>query len=223
MHAQGGTRMPWRETCPVDERLKFIAAYLRGEISLSRLCAAFSVSRKTGYKWIERYTTDGAGALLDRTRRPHSHPTAVPEEVAELVVGARRCHPFWGPKKLLLSLATTDRTPSGAPTSRGTSGWAVDATCTRSPSRTASAGFSSGARACCGPPHASCSPSSSRPSASTDSLMPSARTTDHPSPPVHRPGFPTWPSGGSSSASVPSESNQVGRSRTEDMSGCIGR
>jgi len=105
MHAQGGTRMPWRETCPVDERLKFIAAYLRGEISLTRLCAAFSVSRKTGYKWIERYTTDGAGALLDRTRRPHSHPTAVPEEVAELVVGARRCHPFWGPKKLLLTLA----------------------------------------------------------------------------------------------------------------------
>ena len=39
----------------MDERVKFIAAYLRGELAVSRLCDAFDVSRKTAYKWISRY------------------------------------------------------------------------------------------------------------------------------------------------------------------------
>jgi transposase-like protein len=42
-------RMPWKTTCPMDERVKFIAAYLRGEMAISRLCNAFGVSRKTAY------------------------------------------------------------------------------------------------------------------------------------------------------------------------------
>ena len=43
----GGPRMPWRETCQMDERVKFIAAYLRGEHALTDLCQSFGISRKT--------------------------------------------------------------------------------------------------------------------------------------------------------------------------------
>jgi transposase-like protein len=39
--------MPWLMTNPMDERVKVIAAYLRGELSLSRLWETFGVSRKT--------------------------------------------------------------------------------------------------------------------------------------------------------------------------------
>jgi transposase len=84
----------------MDERVKFIAAYLRGEMPVLRLSQAFGVSRKTAYKWISRYSEGGVAELLERSRRPLSHPKAVSPEIASLVVATRKEHPFWGPKKL---------------------------------------------------------------------------------------------------------------------------
>ena len=54
----------------MDERVKFIAAYLRGELAVSRLCEAFGVSRKTAYKWIKRYSEAGIADLVEHSRRP---------------------------------------------------------------------------------------------------------------------------------------------------------
>ena len=93
--------MPWLTTNPMDERVKFIAAYLRGELGVSRLCEVFGVSRKTAYKWIGRYAEGGVAELLERSRRPHSNPKATSIEVVSLIVAMRKEHPFWGPKKLL--------------------------------------------------------------------------------------------------------------------------
>jgi transposase InsO family protein len=91
----------------MDERVKFIGAYLRGEISLTRLCEAFGVSRKTGYKWLDRYSAGGVLALNDRSRRPHGNPRSTATEIVELIVAARKKYPFWGPKKLGTWLHTT--------------------------------------------------------------------------------------------------------------------
>ena len=96
--------MPWKATCPMDERVKFIAAYLRGEMAVSRLCDAFGVSRKTAYKWIARYSEGGVGELVERSRRPHSHPNAMSPEVESLLIATRKQHGFWGPKKLVAVL-----------------------------------------------------------------------------------------------------------------------
>ena len=41
-------------------------------------------------------------ALEDRSRAPRSHPHAVPAEVMQLLVAARKKHPRWGPRKLLV-------------------------------------------------------------------------------------------------------------------------
>lgn len=92
--------MPWRETCPMNERVQFIAAYLRGELKLTELCAAFEISRKTAYKLLNRYAAEGVAGLGDRSRRPHHCPTAVTEQVESAFVAARKQHPTWGPKKL---------------------------------------------------------------------------------------------------------------------------
>jgi len=56
----------------MDERVKFIAAYLKGEIGLARLAESFGVSRRTGYKWIDRYTQGGVAAtqVSEIPRRP---------------------------------------------------------------------------------------------------------------------------------------------------------
>ena len=95
--------MPWRETSPVNERRHFIDAHQRGELGIAELCRRFGISRKTGYKWLERFYADGADdeeALRDRSRRPHSHPRSVPTWLEEAIVHARQQRPHWGPKKL---------------------------------------------------------------------------------------------------------------------------
>jgi putative transposase len=73
----------------MDERVKFIAAYLRGELGVSRLCESFGVSRKTAYKWIKGYAEGGVAELLERSRRPRSHPDATSPEVVATNVRAR--------------------------------------------------------------------------------------------------------------------------------------
>ena len=46
--------MPWRETSVMDERLQFVMAYQAGEVGMTELCRVAGISRKTGYKWLER-------------------------------------------------------------------------------------------------------------------------------------------------------------------------
>lgn len=97
--------MPWQETDPVDQRSRFIDAYLAGGFSVTELCERAQVSRKTGYKWIERYDAEGRTGLRDRSRAPHRCPHRVDGPVADLILSARRKHPDWGPGKLLDWLA----------------------------------------------------------------------------------------------------------------------
>ena len=92
--------MPWNETCAMGERMKFIVECERQEYSMAAVCRSFGISRKTGYKWVRRYETEGPSGLEERSRAPHNHPNAVSEQIEQLIVGARAAHPTWGPKKL---------------------------------------------------------------------------------------------------------------------------
>ena len=97
--------MPWRTTGVLEERIKFIAAYLEGGESISALSRRFGISRETAHKFLSRYRVEGLEGLRDQSRAPRSHPTAVTDAILELVVQARQAHPLWGPRKLLASLA----------------------------------------------------------------------------------------------------------------------
>jgi len=70
--------MPWSQTTPMRERTLFIADHLRGTRSVIELCAEYGISRKTGYKWIERFIRRGPAGLEDRSRRPRISPNATP-------------------------------------------------------------------------------------------------------------------------------------------------
>jgi putative transposase len=107
--------MSWKETSPMNERLRFVAAMLEAEESFGELCERFGVSRKQGYKWKERYETGGVQALADRSRAPHSHPDAVSSDVEQLLLAARKKHPRWGPRKLMVIVRRQHpRTVAGA-------------------------------------------------------------------------------------------------------------
>ncbi len=97
--------MPWNETDPVNERLKFVAAHQCNEDSFTSLCSRFGVSRKTGYKWLDRYDRLGPKALDDQSRAPRTRRNAVSSEMVERLLAIRRKHPRWGPKKIRVVLA----------------------------------------------------------------------------------------------------------------------
>ena len=92
--------MPWTETCVMDQRMSFIVACLNGEESLAALCRHFGISRKTGHKWLQRYRSEGAAGLEDRSRAPHSNARALDGEVVRAVLALRHRYPSWGPRKV---------------------------------------------------------------------------------------------------------------------------
>jgi transposase InsO family protein len=92
--------MGWMETCAVEERMRFVMAIMEREEAFAAVCRQFGVSRKTGYKWLERYLEDGFEGLLDRSRAPLHHPQAMTREIAERCLEVRRGHPTWGPVKV---------------------------------------------------------------------------------------------------------------------------
>jgi transposase InsO family protein len=96
--------MPWKESCAMDERLKFIAEWKRGGATVTELSRLFGVSRKTAYKWLTRYSLAGPVGLLEQSRAPHTRPEAVSEDVIELLVGVRKRRPTWGARKILAAL-----------------------------------------------------------------------------------------------------------------------
>ena len=97
--------MPWLETAPVEERQQFIEDALSDRFTMSELCARYGVSRRIGYKWIERYHEEGRRGLHDRSRKPHRCPHRLDAGIADLLCEFRREHPFWGARKLLHVLA----------------------------------------------------------------------------------------------------------------------
>jgi len=89
----------------MDQKLLFIADARRSLLSTTEICDRYGISRKTGYKWIQRYREDGPQGLRDRSRRPRSCPHATRADTLALLLEARRHHPTWGAKKLLRILS----------------------------------------------------------------------------------------------------------------------
>jgi len=98
--------MPWSEVSPMDQKRFLIEDYIRGTFTMSELGRRYGVSRKTTYKWIERFEEEGKAGLEDRSRRPRSSPTQTPEGITNAILLLRKRHPFWGAKKLLTILGS---------------------------------------------------------------------------------------------------------------------
>ena len=96
----------------MDQRLAFIVEWLRDEWTMTELAERYRISRKTAYKWVDRYEADPAAGFGDRPRAPHTHGRAMAEPIRDAILALRGAHPHWGPKKLRTILR--ERQP-GAP------------------------------------------------------------------------------------------------------------
>ena len=100
--------MPWKETCAVDQRMRFIVEYDLGELPVTVLCRKYDISRKTAYKWLRRFDAEQLEGLKDRSRAPLHHPNQVSSKIEQAIVKARLTHPTWGPRKLRVILKRKD-------------------------------------------------------------------------------------------------------------------
>lgn len=96
--------MSWNETSVMDERIRFMRDIRACRHTVSDVCALYGISRKTGYKWIERYIEQGVDGLLDRSHARRDASNRVAEEVEQSIVLLRLRFPSWGAKKLLAFL-----------------------------------------------------------------------------------------------------------------------
>ena len=99
--------MPWLETAPMEQRARFIRDHRLALYTMAELSARYGISRKTGYKWLDRFDQGGrqdsaiaAGRRNGvRTRSPtggHAHlrgPSAAPELGAGQAPGLARSAP----------------------------------------------------------------------------------------------------------------------------------
>lgn len=99
--------MPWKETCTVELREAVVMGMLAGDAGVSELCRRAGVSRKTAYKWLERYRAFGQAGLADRSRARLTQPDAVGDQALDMILSTRHEHPTWGAKKILPHLART--------------------------------------------------------------------------------------------------------------------
>ena len=90
----------------MEERKRFIEDWLRGgALNLAALSRLYGISRKTAYKWLERFEAGGQAGLEERSHAAYRQPRRMAEAVEKGVLAARRKHPSWGPKKLRAWLA----------------------------------------------------------------------------------------------------------------------
>jgi len=105
--------MPWRESCAMDQRIKFIADQRSGLWTMTELCDRYEISRKTGYKWLERYRLEGPGGLAERSHAARVHGRATPRHIVDAIVGLRLERPSWGPRKIVSRLEAGKGTSIG--------------------------------------------------------------------------------------------------------------
>jgi transposase InsO family protein len=84
----------------MSQRVEFCILASKSGSNMSDLCHRFNITRRTGYKWLQRYHEEGLLGLKDKSRRPDHFPNQTSEEIDQYVVGLRKSDPEWGAKKL---------------------------------------------------------------------------------------------------------------------------
>ena len=69
--------MPWKEVSSMEERARFVFLAEAENQSFAQLCREFGISRKSGYKWLERKRRLGMAGLGELSRRPSGNNRAI--------------------------------------------------------------------------------------------------------------------------------------------------
>jgi transposase len=87
-----------------EQRKNLVAAYLKGTATMSELCVEFGVSRKTAYKWCNRYNRLGEKGLRDLPKAPLRPTKLYHDEIIEMMIDLKLKKRGWGPRKIIAKL-----------------------------------------------------------------------------------------------------------------------
>lgn len=105
--------MSWKVCDPMSLREEFVGLACLSERNMAELCRRFGISRKTGYKWLGRASSDAS--LSARSRRPRVSPGRTAEAVEQAVLAVRDAHRFWGGRKIARVLRNLGEVDPPAP------------------------------------------------------------------------------------------------------------
>ena len=90
--------MPWKDKTVEELRKEFVEA-VKTSKNFSSLCREFGITRRTGYKWVDRYNQ--YQSLSDRSHTPIHIPGKTPPEIENAILKVRAENPEWGAKTIL--------------------------------------------------------------------------------------------------------------------------
>src|SRR3989442_5711337 len=70
-------------------RLRMRAVRLAHEVGVEAACRQLEVARRSVYRWLAAFESQGIIGLVDRSRRPHRLPVAVPALVGMVIIAIR--------------------------------------------------------------------------------------------------------------------------------------
>jgi putative transposase len=102
---QGRPRPPHALSSAARTRYRWLRWHATHGQNVSLTCRRHGISRRTFYRWQQRFDQQGLAGLEDRSHRPHHcpRPTWTGEQVAA-VLALRETYPTWGKAKLTILL-----------------------------------------------------------------------------------------------------------------------
>ena len=92
--------MPWKQIGPMDQKIQLISDWRRTSYNKTELSRKYDISRKTVYKWLDRYKEQGIDGLKDRSREPKHCPGLTPDHIVNLIIAEKLKNRKRGPKKI---------------------------------------------------------------------------------------------------------------------------
>lgn len=92
--------MSFQTKTVMEQRLELVRLASQPGANISCLCRRYSVTRRTCYKWIQRFNEGGYASLADQSRAPHCSSNRTSRKVEEKVIALRMENPEWGARKI---------------------------------------------------------------------------------------------------------------------------
>ena len=96
--------MAWENYKMEQQRLQLVNAYAIGNSSMTDICKQYGISRKTGYKWYQRFLEYGEEGLRDLSKIRHNLSYCYTDEQIDRAIDLKLRRRTWGPKKMLAKL-----------------------------------------------------------------------------------------------------------------------
>jgi len=96
--------MAWENFKVEQQRLQVVEAYIQSHSSMSTICKQYGISRKTGYKWYQRFLEYGGEGLKDLSKAPRTSNHRYTKDQIDRAIDFKLKRRKWGPKKILVKL-----------------------------------------------------------------------------------------------------------------------